>query len=392
MRPTATGWRLAAAALILLAAGYLLAYPALVALGVGAALVLAAGFAALAAQPRPEVSHEVYPDRIARGEIAVALVVVSNSRRRGTVWLSAWDEYALRGEQRRIPVALPQSIRSGSYEVGYELPADRRGVARVGPLLTEASDPLGVARRRARFGQEHVLRVYPHTHSFDLLSASRSLDREDGGAETVLEGSVTFHRLREYVPGDDLRRVHWRSSARMNTLMVRQNVDVTRPEATVALVTARGSYQGEEHFEAAVEAAASALAAAGAAQVPARLVTGAGVRVAGRGGPGDMRAFLDELAAAEFDDDGDLPRIADLLRPMAGGGLLVVACGTAESADPSVTGQLAVRYRPAVLARFGPGSAQAAWSAARAPGGAVTIEAADAAEFCRRWRERSAAA
>jgi uncharacterized protein (DUF58 family) len=219
------------------------------------------------------------------------------------------------------------------------------------------------------------------------------MSREGGGAETVLEGSVTFHRLREYVPGDDLRRVHWRSSARMNTLMVRQNVDVTRPDATVALVTARGSYEDEELFEQAIEAAASVLAASGAAQIPTRLVTGAGVRVTGRGGPGDVRAFLDELAAVEPTDGGDLPRIADLLRPMPGGGLLVVVCGALDTADPGIVGQLAVRYRPAVLARFGSrGRTAAAKPATRTPGGPTTIEAADAAEFCRRWRERSPAA
>ena len=168
---------------------------------------------------------------------------------------------------------------------------------------------------------------------------------------------------------------------------------MTRPDATVALVTARASYEDEESFEEAVEAAASVLAAAGEAQVPARLVTGAGARVSGRGGPGDLRAFLDELAAVEQIDDGDLPRIADLLRPMPGGGLLVVVCGGLDTADPGVVGRLAAGYRPAVLARFGSrGGAAVGRPGAASPGGPMTIEVANAAEFCRRWRERSRAA
>jgi hypothetical protein len=72
------------------------------------------------------------------------------------------------------------------------------------------------------------------------------------------------------------------------------------------------------------------------------------------------------------------------------GGLLVVACGALDATDPGVIGRMAGRYRPAVLARFG--SRKGGTSAGadpQVPGAVVTVEAATAAEFCGRWRERS---
>ena len=75
------------------------------------------------------------------------------------------------------------------------------------------------------------------------------------------EGTASFHQLREYVPGDDLRRIHWRSTAKTGDLLVKQMVDTTRPELVVVLDN-RTSAIGADDFEHAVEIAASILKAA----------------------------------------------------------------------------------------------------------------------------------
>jgi uncharacterized protein (DUF58 family) len=382
MRLTASGARLLVAAVVLLAAGYAVAWPALVVLGTGAALAIVAAAVLLAAGPRVELSREVFPDRVPRGDVAVGLLTARRVAGRGTAGLAtpltATDRFTLRGRSRPVPVTLPRLARAGRSETGYPLPTDRRGVATVGPLLADQTDPLGLVRRRQRVGGELTLRVHPRTHPFELRSASRSRDREEGGAEMVLAGSVTFHRLREYAPGDDLRRIHWRSSARANTLMVRQNVDVTRPEVTVALVTERAAYPDEALFEEAVEAVASVLMASGRARVPARLVTGDGPLAGGRVGGADPRAALDELAGVEPTAGGGLPALADRMAAVPRNGLLVVACGALSAADRAAARRLAAGYRPAVLASF-------TRTATAAPGDLNLLQTTTAADFCRRW-------
>ncbi len=71
---------------------------------------------------------------------------------------------------------------------------------------------------------------------------------------------LAFHALREYVRGDDLRHVHWRSSARAGQLLVRQYHQTRRNHATVIVDDARDSYKTEDDFELAVSIAASLVA------------------------------------------------------------------------------------------------------------------------------------
>ena len=92
---------------------------------------------------------------------------------------------------------------------------------------------------------------------------------------------MVFHTLREYVPGDDLRHVHWKSSARTGSLMVRQYVDTDIPELTVVLDVARTAYDPDgDGFEAACEAAASIIEAFHRQGFSVRLMTSGGTSVA----------------------------------------------------------------------------------------------------------------
>lgn len=96
-------------------------------------------------------------------------------------------------------------------------------------------------------------------------------------SDTADDGTLTFHSLREYVLGDDLRRVHWRSTARSGRLMVRRMIDVSLPTTTVVLDTSRDSYRDPEAFETAVDVAASVAGAAVLNHFPIRILTSAGL-------------------------------------------------------------------------------------------------------------------
>ena len=81
---------------------------------------------------------------------------------------------------------------------------------------------------------------------------------------------MAFHRLREYVPGDDLRLVHWRSSARSGRLVVKHNVDTSQPFSVVLLDVRPGGYTAES-FESAIDVAASVLVSSAAGKAPVEL-------------------------------------------------------------------------------------------------------------------------
>ena len=68
---------------------------------------------------------------------------------------------------------------------------------------------------------------------------------------------LAFHALREYVPGDDLRRVHWRSSAKADTLLVRQYHESRSMHAAVVVDDDPRSYASADELETAISVGAS---------------------------------------------------------------------------------------------------------------------------------------
>src|SRR5690606_3018218 len=153
--------------------------------------------------------------------------------------------------------------------------------------------------------RSHPVRTVP-------VGASRSLD---GVVDAAQYGSITFHALREYVPGDDLRHVHWRTSAHVGQLMVRQHVETSLPRIVVLVddrTAGRSGGPGEgAKFgwrEGAVEAAASGRLAALRAdlRVELHLVSGRSV-VPRTGGSLGAAPYLDLLSEVRREPDASLP-------------------------------------------------------------------------------------
>uniref|UniRef100_UPI001C5CC4A1 DUF58 domain-containing protein n=1 Tax=Nonomuraea rhizosphaerae TaxID=2665663 RepID=UPI001C5CC4A1 len=262
---TPLGWGTLAACVLLYAAGFALGYPEPVVLATGGLLALAAALAWSAPRPRLEVEREVTPLKVPRGEAAIAVLHVRNLGRRGLSGLRAQDRIGA----AEHTVDLPRLPKGGLRTVSYPLPTGVRGEIPVGPLLLVRADPLGLTRRVRQYGQAATLLVRPRTVALPVPPSGRSHHLEGPTSDNAPSGTVTFHTLREYVVGDDLRHVHWRSSARTGTLMVRQLIDASLPTTTVVLDT-RGL------TELAVDAAASAAVAAASAGFPVRLLTGDG--------------------------------------------------------------------------------------------------------------------
>ncbi|WP_239337962.1 DUF58 domain-containing protein [Frankia sp. CiP3] len=298
---TTTGWAVACAAVVLGAAAGVLRFAELSMLAVGCVVVLAAAVVTVAYRPRLGAEIEVVPGRVRRGEAAVASVTIRNLAERSSGALRVRVPHGEEATETHL-----RSLRGSTRRtIALPLPTARRGVLRVGPVQVGRTDPFGLLSRSQQVGEPAVVRVHPVVYPLTPLVSARSSSPDGLSVDSRTEGGVTFHALREYVPGDDLRHVHWRSSARAGTLLVRRYVDPSEPVTTVLLDTRAYAYpsgaSGEAGFDAAVDVAASVLLASARLRFPVRLHTTGHVRVAGRGGRGDGQIVLDVLAGVEWD-------------------------------------------------------------------------------------------
>ncbi|HUP87537.1 MAG TPA: DUF58 domain-containing protein [Acidimicrobiales bacterium] len=164
------------------------------------------------------------------------------------------------------PVKVPITSLSSGATVShyYSLRAGRRGVFQVGPLVAVAGDPLGLAQRETVIAEPFELLVHPRVE----LVSDRPLTRqfEDPPIRPPVSkpwpSGLEFYGMREYVPGDDLRRIVWRASARTGKIMVREAEQGITDKVTVLLDTDRTNHSNDgeglsESFEAGIRVAAS---------------------------------------------------------------------------------------------------------------------------------------
>ncbi|WP_448255425.1 DUF58 domain-containing protein [Microbacterium aurum] len=152
---------------------------------------------------------------------------------------------------------VPRLAPAQEHEEVFAIPTSRRGVLSVGPVSVRRGDPLGLFERTNDRRQAVDLYVHPRTTSLDGLSLGHLRDLEGLPAQHLSRDDVSFHALREYQPGDDLRHVHWKSTARVGEVMVRQYEETRRSHFVVGLSTHPDEYRDPEEFEVAISAAAS---------------------------------------------------------------------------------------------------------------------------------------
>ena len=370
---TPAGWSVLLGSVAVYALGAGLGYPSLVAIGLAGLVVLAVACVAVLARPRLRVERTVAPDRVTVGEPALGQVSTRNLSRWRSPGFVVVDRLA--GEPLELPV--PSLPGTGTRTVHYPVPTRRRGALPLGPITVDRLDPLGLLRRPQAFGSAETLWVHPRVHATKPLPVGVVLDYEGRLADSAPIGTVTFSSLRDYVPGDDPRQIHWRSTARTGKLIVREHVDTSEPTVTVVLDTRPSGLAGAA-FEAAIEVAASLAVGSERHGHPVAL------RVLGEDRTALERAgatgLLDRLAAAEPAPADDPVALLDLVERATPGGALVVVTG---QTDPAVVARLSSqrrRFAPVVVLSLGdddPGSA-------RRPGMSV-LRARTAADAVAAW-------
>ena len=282
-RLTARGWGALAVVIASAALGLALGYPEGLGLAVGGALLLAVSYF-LVAGGGPAFALAVAPPRVERLSDTIVRVDIEATRahRRGL---------RLRGADA---TSFPVVWDATGVHADISVPTHRRGPVSLGPWVLERVDPWGLMRRRVGEVEGVALLVVPRVRPVSLAALPSALTDFGGSAEM---GTTTFATLREYVIGDELRHVHWRSSAKTGKLMMRQYVDITRPRITLVLVAEERAYTSAEEFEEAVDFLASLAAVATSSGLDVEVVTTSGERAAHGGGR--STAVLDLLALVE---------------------------------------------------------------------------------------------
>ena len=331
---TARGWATIIGAGIALAVGYGWGWIELIAIGWGLLVVAVLASAWLLGRGASSVELSLPVERVVVGEPAHARLVAANPGRR------RWG-----GVKLELPVGprimewvLPAIPRGGAFDRSFRVPTDRRGIVQVGPTRTVRADPLGLMRREIVWSQVSELRVHPRTVAIAALSSGFIRDLEGSPTRDLTASDIAFHALREYLPGDDRRFIHWKSSAKTGTFMVRQFEETRRSRLMVVLDLDPGGYVDDAEFELAVSAAASVGARAIRDARTVSFVVSAGSGTAGmRELPTVSRdRLLDALCVIERDERATM--LPDVARAAADGlpgvSLAFIVTGTGRGIAP----------------------------------------------------------
>ncbi|WP_328925242.1 DUF58 domain-containing protein [Streptomyces sp. NBC_00190] len=329
-------------------------------------------------------SRRLTPGRVPAGAEARVQLRMDNTSRLPTGLLMLQDRvpYVLGPRPRFV---LDRVEPGGRREVSYRVRSDLRGRYPLGPLQLRLTDPFGLVELTRSFSTYDTLTVIPRTEPLPPVRLTgESSGYGDGSRRSLALAGDDDVIPRTYRRGDDLRRVHWRSTARYGELMVRREEQPQRSRATVLLDTRQIAFDGagpDSAFEWAVSGAASALVHLLEQGFSVRLLTDTGDSVPGEGGGfssgRDESAeaaglMMDTLAVVGHSDGAGLSRAYDAVRGggfsgSGGEGLLIAFFGDLDDVQTELAARMRQRASGAVAFVLD----CATWGGQPAPGQAV---------------------
>ena len=380
---TRQGWLVGLGAAALLGAGRLLGLVELFALGVVAVVLLVgAGLLVASARLELEVGRAVHPARVQVGTTSRVELTVRNRRAGTTPVLRLRDPVS---GTRGADLLVAPLGRGERTVAAYRLPTDRRGLVQIGPLEVLVSDPFGLTSLATVAAPLIELTVYPYVHPIAPLPYTTGHDPLAGARQPNSMGRTgeDFYALRPYVVGDDLRRIHWPSTARHDELLVRQNEQPWQGRTTV-LLDVRKAAHTEESLDLAVSAAASIVAATARRHDLIRLVTTGGSESDFAPGSDHIDAIMEHLAVVPASTGGSLRRTVEQMGRRSTGGALVAIVAEVPEDDLRALVRLRPRYGSLTIVQRD----RSAWDAGAsvgAPPEVATLRITRDAPFAPTW-------
>jgi uncharacterized protein (DUF58 family) len=288
-----------------------------------------------------QVDRTVHPARVHAGQVSRVEVRIRNLRHRETPVLRLCDPVTgTAGAELLVP-----PLDQGEASVArYRLPTDRRGILRIGPLQGVIADPFGLVQASTVAAPLVEVTVYPKVDEIRPVPFTTGNDPLAGVLHPHALGRTgdDFYALRPYAVGDDLRRIHWPSTARHDELLVRQQEQPWQGRTTV-LLDVRRSALDHDALEAAVAAAASIVTANGARRDLVRLLTTDGTDSGFGTGSAHVQALLEHLAVVQSTGSASLRAMLDLIQ-RDGQGALILVVGRTAGDELAATTRLRQRY------------------------------------------------
>ena len=326
-----------------------------------------------------QVDRHVYPSHVHAGQLSRVEVRIRNLRRTETPVLRLRDPVSGTAGAELLVPPLDQGAASTA---SYRLPTDRRGLVHVGPLRVVVSDPFGLTQVNTVAAPKVEVTVYPAVEEIRPVPFTTGNDPLAGTLQPHALGRVgdDFYALRPYVVGDDLRRIHWPSTARHDELLVRQQEQPWQGRTTVLLDVRRATHDAAS-FEAAVSAAASIVTANSARRDLIRLATTDGADSGFGSGSIHVQALLEHLAVVEPSGGASLRAMLDLVK-RDGQGALIVVVAQATGDELRATAGLRQKFGLVAVVRVDAGTRQAV----EAPGSGVSVIRVTAGKpFAKAW-------
>ncbi len=235
-------------------------------LAAGLSVVLLVAVAMALGRSPVAIDLDLARTRFVVGEPAVVRVGVRNVSARRMLPLRLELDVDGLPAQVRVP-SLPGGA---THPVAIPLPTHRRAVVELGPARAVRGDVFGLIRRVVQWPVREQVFVHPRTVRLPdaLPGQTRDLEGEESTVRTASD--LSFHTLREYVPGDDRRFIHWKATARSGTLQVREFLQTQRSLVAVVLAGNPDDFRADPpgaadpdtcaEFEIAVSCAASIVA------------------------------------------------------------------------------------------------------------------------------------
>jgi uncharacterized protein (DUF58 family) len=316
-----------------------------------------------------EGRHELIEDRAFPGESLRLRLVAVNEKALPLAWLRVRSAIPPALTPPDAPRRWPYSERGG-YLQGmsalawysraaweFELPCRSRGVYRVGPLELTSGDPFGFFTQRALLSERATVLVYPRVVPLRRLGFPLAAGLGASQRRRALQDDPSRAAgVRAYRPGDPLRRIHWKATARQGELQVRVLEPAAAPQLLLVLAADTFDFPWTRYREDLFELAVSALASIAwraledGWQVGLLANSPQPARLPPASSPGQLGLALEALARVE---PSSRLTVAQLLaeQPASGGraATYVLAAGRTTVALRLALERLAAARRPMVL-------------------------------------------
>jgi len=250
---TTAGWMLLLVLLVGVVAGAAFGLVEGWVVAVVAAVLLLCSIPFLLGGANLDVGFALGQDRVVAGSEVDATITVANRSRRVSLPV-VLDVPVGPG---LVEAYVPLLRGRGRHAEHLRIAAPRRGIIQVGPMRFTRGDPIGILRREIGWPQVEEIHVHPVTTRLPSTSAGFVKDVEGQPTTQIVDSDLAFHAIREYVPGDSRRHVHWKSTAKTGQLMVRQFEETRRARVAVVLDVLADEFASEDEFELGVSAATS---------------------------------------------------------------------------------------------------------------------------------------